>query len=350
MSGLTAREYIELQHMIQQWTVPIRMKDISYINREFRRKNRIWEYFLSQYTSRLLPHISDLGIDTGQEHSEELLMSGLFCFVGQCLQYYSQFGLNNNLHDSPECVIEYIMDIAIDFVLLYLHVDHYLDDIKVDITNKIATIDQMLILIYDPDKISTLSLSGMNNLVSSYKRLLNINPNAKSALIDLFKTEASSIMFQRNSNASREEYLKMAEIKGGKTCIAIQALFNADIKNGAYELGACVQLLDDMLDVYNDQRQNIHTIATYDLKHNNSLDRLCLYTARKIYSLNSIYTIFKVLMYEILTYIVTRHTCFSKRLKRRLLPYTHIHHFDETTLRTLITEWMMDSFKEDQED
>jgi hypothetical protein len=32
--------------------------------------------------------------------------------------------------------------------------------------------------------------------------------------------------------------------------VAIQAMFGGDINNGVYDIGLCIQLLDDMMDVY----------------------------------------------------------------------------------------------------
>jgi hypothetical protein len=329
---LTKDELIELESLINRWILPMNEADIEVLN-SYMCSDKIhkFDFVIEMYVELILPHVDELGILDKTEHSEELLTSGLYCFLGIFFFRYSQYGYSIE-------TIKDEMSHLFNFVLLYLHVDHYLDDPKVKESERTKTLALMIELLHKPD--ISKAPNKMTGLVKAYINLLNRSPDAKNILIKLFMSEVLGLLYQRSDKKSRFDYLTIAEIKGGRVGSAIQACLGLSFDKSHYEIGACVQLLDDMIDVYSDQDNQINTTATYDLKHYGHLDHLVLYTARRIDNLDVRFTIFKIFFMENLTYAISHGQAFSRTLRRRLKSYVHLRYCNGTKMMEIVNEWI----------
>lgn len=341
ISFLTGPEMKELQATVENWAIPASCDDIEFINEWIRQpENGMMDHtwIIELYAQLIAPHNHELGFMDGSEHSEEVLTSGLFCFLGQIIFFYSQYGLESKTEEEPEKDVWYYLSTIFDFTLLYIHVDHYLDSVKESETDKLATLARMFQLIEDPESYEP--PVRMIGLVAAYRRILKEIPESKFALIDLFKTEVFSIGFQSSPDLSREQYLKITELKGGRTASAIQAIMGDKLTSQGYQVGVCVQLLDDLIDVYADKEMGIHTLATHDLVKYGVLDHYVLYTARRIVGLSHEFTIFKLLMMEILTYALSQHDCYTPTIKRRLRRSMHLRYDKGSRMMNIVNGWI----------
>lgn len=334
-------DLIELQNLVRSWVFPIPARYIDAFNEWLRMekdgmKDHSW--IIDIYAKMIEPHAEELGFLDDMEHSEEVLTSGLFCFLGQLIFYYSQYGTQSIPGQDPSRTLLSRIQTIFDFSLLYIHVDHYLDNVKLNPEEKSATLGQMFLLIHDPTCMP--APPRMEGLVEAYRRLLEDSPEAKDVLIKLFMTEVACIKLQTDSTLSRQDYIHITEIKGGRTATAIQAILGDKLTPEGYQIGACVQLLDDLMDVYADLDAGVWTLATHDLKKYGILDNYLLYTARRIVGLDSRFTIFKFLMMEILTYSISQHDCFSPTIKRRLRSSMHLRYDKGSKMMNIVNSWL----------
>lgn len=340
---LLSSEFVELQDLVRSWALPIPYTYINIFNKWLRRDKKglkQHKWVIDIYANMIEPHAEELGFMENKEHSEEVLTSGLFCFLGQIIFYYSQYGLVAIPGQDASKDIYSRIRIIFDFSLLYIHVDHYLDNVKLNPEEKSRTLAQMFMLIHDPYCIE--APPRMSGLVSAYQRILKDAPEAKDVLIKLFMTEVLCIQKQTNPNLTRQEYIHITEIKGGRTATAIQAILGDKLTPEGYQIGACVQLLDDLIDVYADLEAGVWTLATHDLKKYGILDNYLLYTARRIVTLDSRFTIFKFLMMEILTYAISQHNCFSPIIKRRLKSSMHLRYDKGSKMMNIVNFWIQE--------
>ena len=338
---LLGPELVELQDLVRSWAFPIQAECIAIFNdwlrleREGLKKHN---WIIDMYAKMIEPHAEELGFLDNREHSEEVLTSGLFCFLGQIIFYYSQYGLDSIPGQDPVKNLLYRVPTIFDFSLLYIHVDHYLDNINLDPMEKMTTLGKMFLLIHDPDCMEP--PSRMKGLVVAYRRLLQDSPGSKDVLIKLFMTEVLCIQKQSDPNLTRKEYMHITEIKGGRTATAIQSILGDELTPEGYQIGACVQLLDDLMDVYADLEAGVWTLATHDLKKYGILDNYLLYTARRISSLDGRFTMFKFLMMEILTYAISQHNCFSLAIKRHLHSSMHLRYDQGSKMMNIVNAWL----------
>jgi hypothetical protein len=306
--------------------------------------------YLNPFISRIRPYAKQL---VGEHcHSEELLSSGLFCFYGGILFVLAQSSESGVGTGGPFHLIHDLFQ----FTLLYLFVDHYLDDQKVNGAEKAKTFSLMKQLLEDPRSLidtagsesTTGTHSSLTTMVELFISLVEKHPRALPWLKTVFYVEAQGMIIQQNGSLSRDVYLTTAEAKGGATTQAMQSLlFHAVQSNAAQEakdldlahqLGACIQLVDDMLDVKEDQVSNIHTIATHDLKVNGNMDQLLCYTIDKICNMDKRWTVFKPIFMLILTYLISKGG-FSPELQGLFLPISCFDHKHLNGL-TVLNSWL----------
>ena len=245
------------------------------------------------------------------------LVAGAACFVSCCVLSMAQKGYIKNI------------DALFTFALCYILTDHYLDDNNISKDQKKETVKQLNKFINDPSPRQT---SNENEIVqavgSRYTDMINKIPSCSEHLKIIYNYELESTALQYKNNLNRQEYLTIAEKKGGLTFLAIQSLLEMEITNEEYKVGACIQLVDDLLDINEDIRDGINTIATHDLITNNNLDKLLIYTVKSICELNRVYNVFKVLLLPLLMFAVhTNKKMYSCEIIQILLPFIH---FDES--------------------
>jgi len=306
----------EIESILDEWSPYISHQSIYNFNEWLvdENINNILKLMISIYLKSISLFIPNLLHTVGTNNNSGVLVSGLFCFFGQIILYMCQ---NKKLNKE-------VIDKCRDFTLLYLYVDYYLDTKEVDK----CKLKKMKKMIFDPFNDN---IPDMEDMVLAYRRILNNNSDdCKIKMIEVFLTEVEGMSYQKNPNLTSEHYLDIAERKGGTTSLAINSMFIPDTNKYSdvvYIIGSIIQLLDDMMDVSLDMKQDIHTIATHELSKYGNMDRLWCYTVLKINTITEPFIVFKFLMCEMLTYILGhRHEHFTYKLKRRFRNNIHITH------------------------
>lgn len=246
---------------------------------------------LHKYISLLQPYLTVLGITgkSAQPREADCLASGIVFFYG-CLFYIMHFpGWGR-----------YIEDIFL-YDLLYILVDHYIDDIRIDDALKQQAITQMFILIANPLAELPFIDPVLKTIAEVYHKLITHRPSTKSSINKLFLAEIESLQIQRSGEWSREKYYEIALKKGGCTMHVVQNIvgdIDPEITQASFNIGCIMQLIDDCADVQTDIQNNIHTIATHELRLNGNLDNIWVDIVDRIAHIDRRFTIF-IILYNI---------------------------------------------------
>lgn len=280
--------------------------------------------FLRQYIRLLRPYTDILGLsgENNRPREADCAASGAVFFYG-CLCYIMHFP-NWGQH---------IEDIFL-YNLLYILVDHYIDDIRIHPAHKARAIQQMYTLIQDPIQHETLPLIDpvLKTIAMVYHRLITRCPNCKASIIKLFEAEIEGLTIQKTNTLRREDYYDIAIRKGGYTMQVLQHIVcNTDpsITEASFHIGTIMQLVDDSVDVMLDRSNGIHTIASHDLNHYHSLDELWIDIMDRIRHIDARFTIFIILYTVFTVYLPDRiRDCYSPQLHQltnpmNLFDYTH---------------------------
>lgn len=210
------------------------------------------------------------------------------------------------------------IDLLYSLTFLYSLLDHYIDDNDISFERKKHLIYKLSDLIISPrfvdysDQLNDPCLTQEHKhdlkLISQLSyHLFNIFqkvPSSLQYLKNLYYAEVLSMKLQHNCKFDRDLYLKLCQWKGGATCQAIQSILNLPVTNNDYELGACIQFVDDIIDVHDDLISNISTAATCDFEYYGNLDLLLFDTLDYINNMSSLNTIFKPILIGSLLYTI----------------------------------------------
>lgn len=325
-----SRDYDECTRLVSKWAPQLPESIIKNFNTTGRcnTENGCYDALIRGYSDRLRVHARDLGLFE-QSANLNAIGAGMFCYIGQLLLYGSQFG--NWMNNQPQKGVingSLLEDHTFNFVLLYLYVDYFIDSTKVSETSKKETLDVLFRLLHDPYEISP--PQGMEGLLAAYKSILQVSPQSKEVLVNLFMVEIETYITQKQSDLTRSEYMKAALSKGGSTGVAIQSITGASYKEDCYTIGSILQLIDDIMDVYEDIEDNIHTIATYDLKKYGCLDHLYFKCVDMLDSLSDQFLLFKLMLMQVVTYTTSMKDRYSRSLRRRMKSYSLIRYMPDS--------------------
>lgn len=162
----------------------------------------------------------------------------------------------------------------VKYNVLYLLIDHYFDDDKVDEIERKFNMEKLVKTIISNDKVEFDNIQ-LKEAVKIYNELIEEYPQCKPFVKDLLFYEIESVKIQKNNNLNIEDYYKIAILKGGYTMLAISSLFKNNEHNyeEAFLIGAIMQLIDDSLDINEDIDNNIVTYAT-KMKENGNIDNI----------------------------------------------------------------------------
>jgi len=261
--------------------------------------SKIYSMFLGVNLKPLTEQFSSRIQTVKYDFAESALTSGAVCLFGSIGMSLVQLGYVNNI------------DELFTFASCYMLTDHYLDDNTVSLEQKVKTIHQINSFI---NKVTPLSGESVDtniidepiikSVADRYIDMVHKIPGSEHHLKESFRSEVKTMYLQRQKDLDRDTYLHLSEWKGGLFCNAIQSIINLPVTDRDYELGAAIQLVDEMLDIDDDIELGINTIATYDYSHDGNLDRLLGYTVDKIYNLDKVYTLFKPVLYLALIFAV----------------------------------------------
>lgn len=348
----TDRMYEISKTLVSKW-IPWLSDDVlskynGYISSGVLRDNY---WLVSEYVKRITPYADELKfLEPGKKSN--VLTAGLFCFTGQCLIYHCQYG---NPYTSKERYPDVhlsgkeFFDVAFSYALMYVYADYFLDGVHLSGEDRQGIMFVLLKLLHNPW--SGEAPPGMVGLLDAYKFILKMSPESQPYLIKVFMSEVEGMLIQNNPNSTRLEYFNIAERKGGLTGIGISAIlgmctgkkvgFDPDGSIG-YQIGAILQLLDDMIDVLDDIEENTHTIATHDLQKYGNLDSLFIYTVIKVDRLPDIYNLFKFLLYEALCYTLSQRDRFTPRLVEQHRGQIHINWGLGNKAMVALDSWLRD--------
>lgn len=320
--GMQSLNLKEACQVAKNWLPPITSEDkMAVINAITGEEATFGTPLLRKYIELLRPYTDILGVSgKGKEPREaDCLASGIVFFYG-CLFYIMHFkGWGNHIED------------IFLYNLLYILVDHYIDDIRIDIQLKSTAISQMFILIMDPLSYKTMPLIDpiLKTIAIVYNRLITRCPQSKDSIITLFKSEIEGLNIQKTDSLERGKYYDIALRKGGHTMEVLQHIVGDNdptIKEASFHLGTIMQLIDDLIDSQQDKKNDINTIATYDFENKGLLDELWIDIIKRIDSIDSRFTIFKILYTIFVVYIPDR---LPDRFSQKLKDSTHpINLFD----------------------
>jgi len=302
--------------LVRKWLPPITDSDkITMLNIITGPKNSIGIFFIRKYTEMIQPYLKVLGIfEGGIPREDDCLASGIIFFYG-CFFYIMHFP-NWGSH---------IKNIFL-YNILYILVDHYIDDINLDPLVKENSVAQMFVLVFDPTAHETMILNDpiLKIIAIVYHQLITNCPKTKDLIIKLFQSEIEGLTIQKDPNLPRDKYYNIATKKGGFTMQVLQSIVGDDdpeIAAASYQLGEIMQKIDDSLDVISDRTNGIHTIATWDLKCKNNLDELWIDIVKQIGSISPRFTVFKILYSVFAVYIPDRlPENYSAELKSKTSP------------------------------
>jgi len=267
---------------------------------------------------------------------DSAITSGATCFFGSLIMSICQLGYIKNI------------DELFTFAACYILTDHYIDDNTVPMKEKIKTINQIDTFINNITPNAS-DLSNENNIgieseiikvvAKNYISMINKIPSSEKHLKEMFQVEVKTMFFQTNPNLNRQDYLYISEWKGGLFCIAIQSLLELEITQAEYEIGAVIQLVDEVHDIDDDIQLGINTIATYDYKTYGNLDKLLDYIINKIDNLNSKYNLFKPLLYSALILAVKNHE--AKYTQPTINLINNFNYYQPTTSKQTLMEWLI---------
>lgn len=244
-----------------------------------------------------------------QDFSVESLASGVICFYGSLWLALIQ-GASSILEWS---VIE---DQVFALTILYLRLDHFIDNPKIDRQRKERLIRSLQNYLQSSAQLPERSFDGTDNesldlelqiiiqeMVGLLEQLLKITPEARPWLQKCFEAEIIGYHLQSKPlMTDRSLYLRIARDKGGYMVQAIQAIVGLTrqpqterdrLLEQGFQLGAIIQLLDDLLDYTEDRRDGINTIISYDCYYQ---PRIFNELANEIYHLDGRYNLFKPML------------------------------------------------------
>lgn len=256
--------------------------------------------------------------------SDDALTSGGACFFGAVTVSLLQLGSIRN------------MDELFTFASCYMLLDHFLDDDTVGLIEKhdlISTIENLI----DGSLPDETQHPIIDAVISRYLRLVNNIPSCIPHLEKLFQAVIETMKSQYSPDLTREQYMKSAEWKGGLTVCAIQSILMLPVTEDEYELGAIIQLVDDMIDLDVDIAAGINTIVTYDLNNAGILDDLFKTVLVRIDELSNKYNFFKPILITGLIFAAHIHTQhFSTDIMSLIEPYIH---FSPSSSRDAMISW-----------
>ena len=223
-------------------------------------------------------------------------------------------------------------------VLLYIMVDNIFDnssptEIKSFISDIRRVIESDLFKIENQQPLDD-SLLSLHPSVKYYRKMVGYNKNVIIAVRQMFEYEVDSVKFQASNAHNREDYLKMAHLKGSqslKLLYHIIAVNPTELEEKEFgQIGHCCQLVDDMMDYQDDIKQNIHTIATYEYNLHGNMDQLFRETIEKLDNLSPKYNLIRYGMLLMLMFTVSKYRMLSPSLRRRVDPYIYINYIFDT--------------------
>jgi len=318
----------EVEKILKQWLPPIseeekvRLRNILLFS-----KKGLGEDLFDIYVRRLNPYLKTINVANPRE--PDCLASGFIFFYG-CILYTMQY---------PDWM-KY-MDNCFYYNLLYILVDHFIDDNSLSESSKGNAMVQMIDMCTNPYNDREYVDQSFVDITNVYIKIIENSPDSKQYILALLLTEIEGYKIQKDNTLSEEDYYNIAVRKGGITMLVLNSFVENSKENNdeAYNIGALMQLLDDCMDCICDKRNSHNTIATYHLQKYGNLDKLFFLICDRISNLKG--AMFKILYCAFAVYIPeTIPQYFSEELIEITKQYNILTHIDCANLiiNTMITK------------
>lgn len=234
----------------------------------------------------------------------QTLASACFCYYGACFLAICEHG----------CIKE--LDAILDFTLLYLLSDRYLDDITINVKKKYDFVLAMDALIagqnLDENKANDETLTMIKTL---YLRLSK-SKGCKEAIDAIYLAQKKSYYIQSNKSYDGKIYRDICYLKGGLTVQALQCIIGTKPNNDGFKVGSLIQIVDDIIDIVRDKEDNVYTYARYRFDKDGSLDNLVKEVFDEIMAIDRGYNLFKIPLYLLLLYSTVEEGYFKLKYER----------------------------------
>jgi len=267
------------------------------------------DLFNNTITTQFLIRLSnDSNLATQILSNSSILISGSLFFIGSIGISLSQGLVPSNL------------DHIFSFTSLYMLLDNYIDDNSIPLDQRLNLIKQLSILVND-NCYTNNPLDIINLITKYYSSIITDIPSSRYYLQQCYTAEIISMKLQTDQLLSRSTYWILTIWKGGTAVQAIQSILQLPVTIDEYHLGACIQCIDDILDLTDDLQSNINTVATFDHKANGVIDQFFFETLFLINDLSSKYTLFKPILIGLLLYSLSRSHFYSPELYQSFKDY-----------------------------
>jgi len=198
---------------------------------------------------------------------------------------------------------------SINFVLLYLLIDHYLDSPTIGSNDK----KKLLKWLQNPQPHE--GDSFYESIMNLYLSLATTKKK-KNLISKLIKVIKETIKYEKK-RGDFYTHLDMCQKKGGWTVYVGSVLIYDRLfeKNDMLMLGSCFQLIDDMMDCRKDQRDGIHTACTIELEERGNLDRMAIVLLKTCEKLPKNLILYREGISVMGIYIVNRSEFYSPMIK-----------------------------------
>jgi len=207
-----------------------------------------------------------------------------------------------------------IIDRCIDYVMIYMIVDHTLDSKKIDEEEKAALVNKI------KKKIRGEEMEERDLVLELYDNLTRDDAVKVEMVKKLFQVVLYSVEVQKRSDCTIEEYYRAMKLKGGYTIYGGVFLVYGDIlsEKDLMLLGECAQLVDDMMDCRKDLKDGIDTYCTKLLEKEGNLDSAAMKLQRLLSEFPKEFEIFRRGFLFSARIIVRKSEFYSSKCKRNL--------------------------------
>src|SRR6185437_1577636 len=207
--------------IIRRWGLKYSEDDRKKMESYMRSDNKEKHSFLNPYLYHLRKLLVELEVTDGEDEmiTGDFLSSGIVCFYGSIL--FEHISMKGDIKEEN-------IEILFSYASLYMILDHYLDNPKIDVIDKTQFKGKIILLFHMIDKNQDIMGKGddmmkilgcertssfyrhMKVIVIRLRFVLEKRPNVIGYLKKVLEWEMRGMIIQRDPNHSRKIYLDVA--------------------------------------------------------------------------------------------------------------------------------------------
>lgn len=258
------------------------------------------------------------------------LISGYLCFI-----FLLSFSLNKNMDRRER---KSIAKRCRSYALLYVWVDGVFDSSEMSEGEKNLTKSLIIRTLREEE-----TDADKNNVIYIlYKEVVKTSSDVKS-MKELYGVIIQSLAIQKDMTASTDKLREITYLKGGTSVyVALCIIYGRSSfkKSQIFQIGYCIQLLDDLMDCRDDLKHDIVTLATSRVRKGKNLDGLAKELEREIYKIDD--DKYSLCLYAALNGIIMKSAFYSsayryKKKLRWISMYRDLN-IDSKTIETMLAD------------